>query len=125
MLIHKTRHIFSGICICGHNAAEVDDAPQWMALVRSEDTAGRRVPALNLLFGKVDDRLSGGRFDEVDALLKSLDVEGLSENIIVGILSITRRASDRLQFRKEFFEKAWKVVESRGRNVERLLNGLR
>ena len=88
-------------------------------------TAGKRVPALNLLFGKVDDRLSGGRFDEVDALLKSLDVEGLSENIIVGILSITRRASDRLQFRKEFFEKAWKVVESRGRNVERLLNGLR
>lgn len=97
----------------------------WFSDAVRDDEAGKHIQALKRVFFAVDELLSRGHFDKVDAWLSSLTPADFSVNLIVGVLSITRQAARHLPCREEFFNKSWIVVEGAGRNADKLLNGLK
>lgn len=81
--------------------------------------------ALDHIFLKVDTLCAGGHFSELDAELAAIVVDGLSTDILVGLLASTFPARAHLPSRPALFERirAWltKVDPSR---TEGLLKGL-
>jgi hypothetical protein len=61
--------------------------------------------AIDTLFGHVDVMLSAGHFESCDRLLRRLDVQQLDANLIIAVLSATRRASAFLPSRPDFLER--------------------
>ena len=57
--------------------------------------------AIDKLFDYVDDLLLKGEFTEVDAFLQIVDVEELSKELAVAVLSITFTAKEKLEAREE------------------------
>ena len=98
---------------------------KWFADAIRDDRDGKPVQALGHMFREVDKLFTSGKFAEVDEWLSSLSPAKLSVNLIVGVLSITKPASDRLSRRQTFLDDAWAVVEGRGRSAAKLLGGLK
>ncbi len=75
---------------------------------------------------KIDGMCHQGRFDEVNNLLRDMDVESMSEQALVTYLCVSRPAKDKLPYRQKFYEKAKAILIKRGRSSELpgLLNGL-
>jgi hypothetical protein len=98
---------------------------RWFGDALRDDGNGEHVRALGHIFRPVGELLSNGQFREVDEWLSSLEPSRLSANLIVGILSITRAASDRLLSRPKFFDDACAAVERKGRDAGKFLGALK
>jgi len=80
---------------------------------------------LDYLFDKVDKQLYTENWDPIHAFLKEIDLDKISIQLGVGILSITKplgRCDSRIHFSSEFRKKITKTESSK--RVERLLSGL-
>jgi hypothetical protein len=81
--------------------------------------------AIDLLFEVVDDWFLARQFEQCDRFLADLDITRLDTNLLVGVLSITYAAKDKLQ------ERAALVPQVRARleqlapgRADRLMEGL-
>jgi hypothetical protein len=80
---------------------------------------------LDYLFARIDDQLFTENHDPIHAFLKEIDLDKISIQLGVGILSITKplgRCDSRVLFSSRFRKKITKT-EPRER-VERLLSGI-
>jgi hypothetical protein len=98
----------------------------WLGDVYSLVAQGRFEAAIDVLFRNVDALLLAGQFSRCNELLRAIDLKRLDTNLLVGALSITVSAADRLPGRAHFVERVARQLEvlAPGR-VERLLAGLR
>jgi hypothetical protein len=105
-----------------------DETPDltWLGDVYSLVARNRFDAAIDILFRNVDELLLTGQFNRCNDLLRAIDLGRLDTNLLVGTLSITVSAADKLPGRAHFVERVAKRLESMapGR-VERLLVGLR
>ncbi|MGA3067932.1 MAG: hypothetical protein ABSF29_13900 [Tepidisphaeraceae bacterium] len=104
----------------------------WLKEALRLDRCGFGARALDLVYDVIEgwlrDEKSPERNDklrECDAFLDRLSTDGLPTRILLTIAVMTRPVSDKLKHREEFFERAWKTLESRGKDAEKLLGGLR
>jgi hypothetical protein len=105
-----------------------DETPglTWLGDVYSLVARDRFDAAIDILFRNVDALLLTGQFNRCNDLLRAIDPKRLDTNLLVGALSITVSAADKLPGRGHLVERVAKRLESvaPGR-VERLLAGLR
>jgi hypothetical protein len=99
-------------------------APSWFARVVDEDRRERYQRAIHFLFFEVNALLTGGKFSEVDAWIASLDPAELSDHLVVGVLSITKAAAEKLVWRSKFLDDCRAAAIAKGKDAERLLGGL-
>jgi hypothetical protein len=77
------------------------------------------------LFLFVDDLLHEGSFGKLDDFLTQVDVSKVSEDLIVGLLTITFAGKEHLKTRADLFLRTRSVLEERGEErVDQLLRGL-
>lgn len=101
------------------------DAPTWLNDVYSYVAQGRVDPAVDLLFQHVDDLLSAGQFARCDDLIRTIDLKRFDTNLLVGVLSVTLGAADKLSARASLVEKvAVRLGELAPSRVDRLLSGI-
>lgn len=67
---------------------------------------------LDSIFDVIDEMLLAGKFEEVDALLKTIQLEKHSVEFLLGILTVTLRAKTHLLQRDSFFKKVANTLES-------------
>jgi len=80
---------------------------------------------IDLLIERFDIALSTGFFSVADELLEELDIDKLNSNLIICILSATRRARGQLPKRQDFVDRArGRLTELYPERVERLMEGL-
>lgn len=85
-----------------------------------------RTAAISALFSAVDKAFSDGRFEEIDALLPQIDLEKLDSTLLVGVLSITLSAKDKLTNRPALFDAvAARIWKLRPEAYQNLLVGLK
>lgn len=81
--------------------------------------------ALDLLYDSVDEMLwKDDDLSQLDSILTDIEVEGLSVDILLGILTATLPAKGRLTARGKFFDKIKRELVDRGEYEEGLLSGL-
>lgn len=80
--------------------------------------------ALDIIFDQVDEMLLAGEFDRVNQLLIDTTTDEFSVELLLGILTATLPAKDRLPNRCEFFGRVVQTLQSRGEFKDRLLVGL-
>jgi hypothetical protein len=86
----------------------------WLNDVYSLVYEGKPDAAIDVLFEHVDDLLLADNFPGCDAMLKTIDIKRLDTNLMVAVLSVTRRASDDLHERSAFRRR----VEARLRTLD-------
>ena len=86
---------------------------------------GRTDTALDVLFDHIDDMLCNGEFQKCDDGIQQIDLERLDTNLLVGVLSITLAAREKLTRRAQVVQAIRKRLEilAPGR-VEPLTEGL-
>jgi hypothetical protein len=99
--------------------------PAWKQAILQMDENGKTALALDTLFAQIDSMLSAGEFDKVDDVVAAMPVEGPSLSLMLGLLSITRPAADRLPSRQRFFTRVYRLCQAMRRDAESLLGGLR
>jgi hypothetical protein len=97
----------------------------WFDTAMSLERAGYLCSALDCLYLNIDTLLRSGQFSTIDDLVRRLEPNKLSIDFMIGILALTRPASEEIPSREQFFERAWNAVESRQRSARELLGGLR
>lgn len=82
--------------------------------------------ATDIVFDKIDRMLCDGKFNEVDAVLKAVNVLGLSTAVMRSFLTITKPASEKLPTRSLLYNKIYaRMVELRGKEkADRILKNL-
>jgi hypothetical protein len=90
------------------------------------DKLGRTDSALDLLYDSVDDLMRRGCFDELNSIIsdQNQNVEEHSVDILLGLLTSTLPARNRLPARVQFLSSVEEALKSRGEYEEGLLNGL-
>lgn len=87
---------------------------------------GNSDSALDILFDWIDGLLLKGEFEECDEFLRKFNLDMLNIDLMIGLLSITLAATEKLPYRKmlvkEIEARLKKIVPER---VERLLRGLK
>lgn len=99
--------------------------PEWMHTVIELDRAANTDAALDMLFKQVDSMLSKGELEDVNAILAAMPLEGPSLTLMMGVLSITRPASQHLASREKFFNRVYALCKAMRRDADALLGGLR
>ena len=61
--------------------------------------------ATDILFQDIDNLLSSGEFDLCNELIQNIDLDRFDTNLLVGLLSITYAAHDKLPYRKQLYAK--------------------
>jgi len=97
----------------------------WSIDVASADDAGNDEDALLALYCGVDEMLRDGEFYACDEAIGSIKLESRSTVVLLGLLSITRTASDKLASRDAMAKKVCRIIHERdpARETE-LLRGL-
>jgi len=95
----------------------VDDA---LSIEASGDLEG----ALDALFAIIDAMFKNGRFDEVDQFISSVAPSKFSVEFLIGLLTATLIADDKLQHRSSFYEAVRQYFETAGEPTDALLFGL-
>lgn len=101
-----------------------EDTESWLQRASQMEALGDDVAALDIVYDKLDNELSSGRFDECDALLSTLAVDELSVDILLAILTVTFPAHSRLQARHDFFQRVQDTLRQRGEYEGDILSGL-
>lgn len=86
---------------------------------------GQTDAGLDVIYNTVDDFLCREQFDALDSILASIRAHDLSTDILLGILTATLPADNRLASRQEMYRSAKNVLKERGEDEETLLSGLR
>ena len=98
--------------------------PQWLTDAVSLENAGREDEALDLVYRNVDELLRNGQFNDVETLIREVNVDDLPTDVMLGILSITLSARGHLPSRTRFVNQARILLGWRGEDVSFLLKGL-
>lgn len=80
--------------------------------------------ALDFLFENIDELLRENRNKEIDALLRRQNVEKLSTDILLGLLTATAPARTRLSARSEFYSRVKHELSVRNGFDVSILDGL-
>lgn len=81
--------------------------------------------ATDILFQDIDSLLSSGEFDLCNELIQTIDLSRFDTNLLVGLLSITHAAHDKLPYRKQLYTKIKQIFKlSEPDRVDALLVGL-
>ena len=88
---------------------------------------GKTDEALDLLFDLIDALLSAGQVGECNRILERIDVNALDVDTMIGLLSITLSAKERLVTRRDFLERVEAKLQlaHSAHELSELLNGLR
>ena len=76
------------------------------------------------IVSKIDGMFKKGEFEQVDFMLKDINVEGLTDQELVSYLTASYHGKARLPSRQGFYHKAEESLRSRGRDTKSLLHGL-
>jgi hypothetical protein len=80
---------------------------------------------VDLMFDDIHDCLTDGQFVEVDEFIKTFEVECFSITILVGLLTVTNRAQNKLSSRPDLLARIRTHLEHIAPDrVDRLLTGL-
>jgi hypothetical protein len=101
-----------------------DDRLWWMQTAVDLDVAGKLHASIDIIFDHVDDLHRQGEFYLVNEILKNIDVENTSMNVLISYLTITLCAKHKLEFRSEFFASVERSFNNKGINEKGLLDGL-
>ena len=87
---------------------------------------GKRIQEAYQIMVKIDGMYHQGRFDEVNDILRNMDLNSMTDQALVTYLCVSKRAKNKLPYRQEFYEKAKALLIKRGRSSElpALLRGL-
>lgn len=88
------------------------------------DRIGSTDAALDLLYDSVDAMMRGGKFCELDSLLKRLRADDYSLDMLLGILTATLPGRSKLPARGRFLKDAENALRERGEYEDGLLTGL-
>jgi len=70
---------------------------------------------IDKIFDQVDDLCLEGKFEEVDEILKSVDIENTMEELLIAYLAITKAATPKLRWRDRFYSDVFsKFLKTRG-----------
>ena len=97
--------------------------PFWLAKAIQYDVSGFHEKALDLAYDTIDDHLLSEHFESVDQIL-SINPDWLSTRLIVGFLTATRSAADKLNKREKFKHAGKETVSNRGELESGLFAGL-
>lgn len=78
----------------------------------------------NEMFPYIDQLLKEEEFDEVNHILKSTNIANTPSDLLIGYLSITLAASDKLPYRAIFFQKTKEELLRLGEDAEKILSNL-
>lgn len=81
--------------------------------------------ALDLLYGTFDEDFRSGNFADANQLLKYTRPSSLTDLMIVTLLTVTSPARPLLPDRAEFWKQSCDVLLDRGRDIRKLLYGLK
>lgn len=88
------------------------------------DKRGQTDAALDIIFDQMDEMLLAGEFDQVDRILAEVIPGSFSVELLLGLLTVTLPAKNRLRNRAPFFERVRQSLYERGETDEGLLVGL-
>lgn len=86
--------------------------------------AGHIDAALDLIYDRVDNLLSTGRFHDLDSILGKISLSNLTVDVLLGLLTSTLPGKTKLRFRTVFFHKVEEEIKKRGEWENGLLAGL-
>jgi hypothetical protein len=92
--------------------------------VKQLERHGHLDAALDVLYDRIDDLLKRKQFGVAEVLLRQAEVDSLSPNVILGILTATLPARSKLPSRAKFFTEAEASLKARGEWENGLLDGL-
>jgi hypothetical protein len=97
-----------------------------LAMIYELNRTNKTDDALDMLYEVVDDLLHAGSFVLCDRMLAKLEVNALSEDLLVGALSITLTAKNSLPARAQLFGRVQQklALTHNTDEVTRLLDGL-
>lgn len=96
----------------------------FMDETRQLDETGRTDDALDLLFDAIDEMMWNDRFGELDSLIAGLDASEYSIDVLLGVLTATLPAKERLPARPKLYEDIETVLDRRDQLEDGLLAGL-
>lgn len=85
----------------------------WVPELYAAAERGHLDAAVDILFDRVSELMTEGRFEEVQSTLLSLDLTKFEINVLVGVLTSTARAADQLPMRSKLV----RAVEARLRQI--------
>jgi hypothetical protein len=101
--------------------ASLDD---FLRPVLQLEKGGQLDPALDVLYDRVNDLLKARNFSALDMLLRQVDADAFSVDILLGLLTASLPAKSKLPSRSKFYAKAEASIKQRGEWEEGLLTGL-
>jgi hypothetical protein len=109
------------------NEIDLESEDQAIAFVEQANRLvkiGQIDAALDLIYDRIDTFLINHKFGDVDSILKHVNAEQFSVDILLGLLTSTLPARTQLPARGAFFEKVEREITKRGEWEEGLLTGL-
>jgi len=99
---------------------------EWVEVAYSQVFQSNNEGAVDVIFDQLDQLLLDGDFLKCDEVLREIDVNLLNAHTIIAILSVTLRASKKLENRVDFVSRARQRLEEITPNrVDVLLLGLK
>jgi Arc/MetJ-type ribon-helix-helix transcriptional regulator len=86
--------------------------------------AGERSRAMDMLYDKIDELMRSGQLERLDDLLKGVREEELSADVLLGLLTATLPARNRLPSRAKVLRETERILRARCEFQEGLLAGL-
>tara|TARA_Y100000310_G_scaffold23441_1_gene22506 strand:+ start:171 stop:431 length:261 start_codon:yes stop_codon:yes gene_type:complete len=79
---------------------------------------------LDKIYETIDTLFQEGKFEEVNQKLKEMPTMGEDIDILLGYLTVSLSAADKLSYRSEFYHKVEKELRSHPEYTSSLLQGL-
>lgn len=79
---------------------------------------------LDEIYDSIDDKLCAGDFEAVDIFLRQTDVSKLDLDELLGYLTATFPAKNKLPFRHAFYESVVQITRAHGQYRENMFNDL-
>ena len=79
---------------------------------------------LDEIYDLIDDLFHVGEFERVNSILQDLDLKNTETDLLIGYLTATLPAKNKLPYRETFYRKVEKLLKERGDYEDGLLNGL-
>ena len=102
----------------------VSHTGKWLAPIQCLANDDHIDAALDVLYDRVDASLKKKQFQKIDDVLSEVDVNTLSVDILLGLLTATYPAKSKLPSRVAFFSAAEAAIKARGEWEDGLLAGL-
>jgi hypothetical protein len=108
----------------GNSKCDLKDTPAWLIQAHDRDVIGEHRKAIGIVFRTVDTMLRRGEVAECNAIFEKLEAAGMSREMMLAFLVITKTARGYLPSRADFYEDATKTLERRGEDAGLVLRGL-